>query len=259
MITVVEKGSGQPARVQGLTVGGKTGTAQVGGGLAPHAWFIGFAQEGDRSVVIAVMLENAGEGHDVAAPIFARLADIAMRHLGEAVEELPGSPATAPENPPAGEVPAPDVVREPGKLEVVQSAGACPETYTGPVGSGVFAWPVDPKFRRLVGDDFTPQHPGIDLGAPPGAPVYATDAGVVVYSNSTNGGYGNVVVVDHGNGYQTLYAHLSQLETYCGAQLQAGALVGLAGATGNVRGPHLHFEIRVPDGFINPWNHLPPP
>src|SRR5205085_1844191 len=72
MITAAEKGSGQPALVHGLTVGGKTGTAQVGGGLAPHAWFIGFAQDGDRSVVIAVIVENAGEGHDVAAPIFAR-------------------------------------------------------------------------------------------------------------------------------------------------------------------------------------------
>jgi len=156
-------------------------------------------------------------------------------------------------------VPAPEIVREPGNLEVVQGPGACPETYTGPVGSGVFTWPVDAKFRVLVGDDFTPQHPGIDLGAPPGAPVYAADAGVVVFSNSTDSGYGNVVVVDHGNGYQTLYGHLSQLETYCGAKVEAGALLGLSGATGNVRGPHLHFEVRVPGGFLNPWNYLPPP
>jgi len=240
-------------------VGGKTGTAQLGGDLAADAWFIGFAQDGDRSVVIAVVVENAGQGHDVAAPIFGRLADIALHHLGEPVEELPATPAAGPASPPAGEVPAPDIVREPGKLEVVQGPGACPETYTGPIGSGVFSWPVDPKFRKLVGDDFTPQHPGIDLGAPVGAPVYAADAGVVVFSNTTDGGYGSVVVVDHGNGYQTLYGHLSQLETYCGAKVEAGALLGLSGATGNVRGPHLHFEIRVTGGFVNPWNYLPPP
>ena len=259
MITAVEKGGGRTALVQGLTVGGKTGTAQLGGSQEAHAWFIGFAQEGDRSVVIAVIVENAGHGADVAAPIFARLADIALRHLGEGVDELPVSSVEAPQSPPPGEAPPPEVAREPGGLEVVQGPGACPETYTGPIGSGVFAWPVDPKFRQLVGDDFTPKHPGIDLAAPPGAPVYAADAGVVIFSNSTEGGYGNAVVVDHGNGYQTLYAHLSQLETYCGAKLETGGLVGLAGATGDVRGPHLHFEIRVPGGFLNPWTYLPQP
>jgi peptidoglycan glycosyltransferase len=71
MITVVEKGSGQPARVQGLTVGGKTGTAQVGGGLAPHAWFIGFRAGGRPQRGHCCHARKRGEGHDVAAPIFA--------------------------------------------------------------------------------------------------------------------------------------------------------------------------------------------
>ncbi len=67
------------------------------------------------------------------------------------------------------------------------------------------------------------------------------------------------MVIDQGNGYQTLYGHLSQVQTYCGAKITAGALIGLAGATGNAFGPHLHFEIRVPGGFVNPWKPLPPP
>jgi peptidoglycan glycosyltransferase len=259
LITAAELGGGNPALVPGLRVGGKTGTAQVAGDLLPHAWFIGFAGNGERSVVIAVMVENAGGGHGVAAPIFAQVADIALRHMGEPVDELAGGPVVESGPPPAAAVPAPEVAREPGRLEVVEGPGACPGGYVGPIGSGTFAWPVEPKFRGLVGDDFKAQHPGLDLGASPGAPVYAADAGVVAFSNWTDIGYGNVVVVDHGNGYQTLYAHLSQLETYCGANLEAGGLVGLAGATGQVFGPHLHFEIRVPGGFLNPWPRLPPP
>jgi len=258
MITAVEKGSGQPARVQGLTVGGKTGTAQLGAGEPPHAWFIGFAQGISRTVVIAVVVENAGEGHDVAAPIFARLADAAVRHLGEPVAPLPAGTAAGAGGPPIS-LPAPEVLRDPKKLNVLGEPAACPPAPAGPVGSGHFVWPVDPPYRKLVGDSFTPIHPGVDLGANTGAPVYAADAGLVVFANWSDLGYGNAVLIDHGNGYQTLYGHLSQIQTYCGAKVKAGQLIGLAGATGNAYGPHLHFELRVPGGFVNPFRYLPPP
>ncbi len=79
METVVKEGSGRNAAVEGLVVGGKTGTAQVGGDLQPHAWFTGFAENGDRSVVIVVMVENGGEGSQMAAPIFAKMAGIALQ------------------------------------------------------------------------------------------------------------------------------------------------------------------------------------
>ncbi len=74
MTTVVTQGSGGKAAVEGLIVGGKTGTAQVGGDLEPHAWFTGFAQNGDQAVVIVLLIENGGEGSQVAAPIFAKMA-----------------------------------------------------------------------------------------------------------------------------------------------------------------------------------------
>lgn len=262
MITAATQGSGRTALVDGLTVGGKTGTAQVGGDLLPHSWFIGFAEGTDRKVVIAVMVENAGEGHDVAAPIFARLADMAVRHLGDPVAEvvpIPDSAEPVAATPPAPAVPAPELLRDPKKLEVVAGPGACPGGYVGPVGGGAWVWPVDPPYRLVVGDDFRPIHPGLDLGAPPGAPVYAADAGVVVFSNWSDIGYGNVIVIDHGNGFQTLYAHLSQVGAACGVPVAAGDLIGLAGATGNVFGPHLHFELRVPGGFMNPAPYLSPP
>jgi peptidoglycan glycosyltransferase len=79
METVIADGAGRLAAVEGLTVGGKTGTAQLGGDAAPHAWFAGYAQKDDRSVVIVVMLENGGSGAQVAAPIFAQLAASALR------------------------------------------------------------------------------------------------------------------------------------------------------------------------------------
>lgn len=88
MVTAVEQGSGYRAAVPGMLVGGKTGTAQLGEDVAPHAWFAGFAEKGRRSLVIAVIVENGGEGSQTAAPVFARVAEAAMRSL-EADESAP--------------------------------------------------------------------------------------------------------------------------------------------------------------------------
>jgi peptidoglycan glycosyltransferase len=87
MVNAVRNGSGVLAAVPGAVVGGKTGTAEVGDGLLPHAWFVGFAHENERTVTIAVILEHAGEGADVAAPVFAQIARVALRELGQPVEE----------------------------------------------------------------------------------------------------------------------------------------------------------------------------
>jgi murein DD-endopeptidase MepM/ murein hydrolase activator NlpD len=79
---------------------------------------------------------------------------------------------------------------------------------------------------------------------------------VVVYAGAISGGYGNMVMVDHGNGYQTLYAHLSKIAVRCGANVGQGGVIGYAGSTGNSTGPHLHFEIRYFGTFVNPWAML---
>ena len=92
---------------------------------------------------------------------------------------------------------------------------------------------------------------------PVGTPVYAVDSGMVIYAGWTNVGYGNVVVIDHGNGFWTLYAHLSQVNVGCGDSVFQGNLIGLMGCTGNCSGSHLHLEVRYGDGFVNPWNVLP--
>lgn len=128
----------------------------------------------------------------------------------------------------------------------------------GLVGSGAFIWPAANHY--LSGNDYWSGHLGIDIAAGEGAPVYAADSGVVTMAaGGWNYGYGNVIMVDHGNGYATLYAHLSQINVSVCQSVYAGQLIGLAGNTGNSYGAHLHFEVRLNGGFVNPWYVLPPP
>lgn len=135
--------------------------------------------------------------------------------------------------------------------------GACGAVYDGPVGTGSFIWPT--PLRYLSGFDFNPGlgHPAIDIAGSTGHGITASDSGVVVYAGWNDWGYGYVVVIDHGNEWQTLYAHLSQVNVSCGQSVFQGTGIGAMGCTGNCSGPHLHFEVRYGDGFENPWNVLP--
>lgn len=137
----------------------------------------------------------------------------------------------------------------------ISGPGGCDIAAGGAVGSGSFVWPA--ANHSLSGNDYWSGHLAIDIAAGTGAPVYAADNGVVVYAGPIGGGYGNMVMIDHNNGYHTLYAHLSQISVYCGQSVYQGNLIGLAGSTGNSTGPHLHFEVRYLGGFINPWYVLP--
>lgn len=126
----------------------------------------------------------------------------------------------------------------------------------GPVGSGAFVWPASNHY--LSGNDYWSGHLGIDIAAGEGGGVMAADSGVVTMAQSGwNYGYGNVIMIDHDNGYFTLYAHLSQINVVPCQGVYAGNLIGLAGNTGNSSGAHLHFEVRLNGGFVNPWYVLP--
>jgi murein DD-endopeptidase MepM/ murein hydrolase activator NlpD len=126
----------------------------------------------------------------------------------------------------------------------------------GPVGSSAFIWPTANHF--LSGNDYWSGHLGIDIAAGEGAQVWAADAGVVtIAQGGWNGGYGNVVMIDHGNGWLTVYGHLSQINVVPCQGVYAGQLIGLAGNTGNSFGAHLHFETRENGGWINPHYVLP--
>ncbi len=86
LINNILAGKPASAAVPGATAGGKTGTAQLGGALAPHAWYVGFADDGQHSVAIAVIIETTGSSSSLAAPVFAQAAAAALRFLNEAVE-----------------------------------------------------------------------------------------------------------------------------------------------------------------------------
>jgi len=94
-------------------------------------------------------------------------------------------------------------------------------------------------------------HDGVDVAAPRGTAIPVGRAGVVVRAEKA-GGYGNLVVVDHGDGVQTRYAHCDRLDVVPGQQLEAGQVVGTVGSTGRSTGPHLHFEVRIEDQAVDP-------
>ncbi len=134
--------------------------------------------------------------------------------------------------------------------------GACGTIYEGAVGNGTFIWPSVAKY--LSGFDYTPPtHNGIDIAGAEGNAVFATDSGVVVYAGWSNYGYGNMLVIDHGNSWQSAYAHLSTWAVTCGQSVTQGEVVAAIGNTGNSSGPHLHFELNSGlYGKVNPWDFL---
>ncbi len=116
-----------------------------------------------------------------------------------------------------------------------------------------FGWPADD--HSLSGNPYGPGHLGIDISAPEGSNVYAAGSGVVTMAQGGyNYGYGNVIQIDHGNGYVTVYAHLSQINIGVCTPVGQGTLIGYSGNTGNSFGAHLHFEIRIGGTNVNPYD-----
>lgn len=125
-------------------------------------------------------------------------------------------------------------------------------------------WPVYRRMGRLMSyfgyrrDPFTHRirhHDGIDISAPYGTKVLSAGKGVVKFAGR-EGDYGNMVIIDHGDGVETVYAHLSKISVRVGQRIQKGEEVGLVGSTGRSTGPHLHFEVRVGNKPINPLKYL---
>ncbi len=135
----------------------------------------------------------------------------------------------------------------PSKSSAGSSSGSVgPYLGTGPMVSnpdGYFINPVPGLTRRSQGLHGNGNR-GVDLAAPIGTPIYASASGTVLLArNGYNGGYGNMVIIQHPNGTKTLYAHMSKLGTSGGAQVSQGELIGYVGSTGRSTGPHLHFEV----------------
>lgn len=152
------------------------------------------------------------------------------------------------------------ITRENPANSYILGDGACEAISGGAVGYGAFIWPAANHY--LSGYDWSPEtnHRGIDIAGQEGMAIFAADAGVVVYSGWNNYGYGNVVILDHGTGFQTLYAHMSAINVGCGQSVGQGEVIGAFGNTGASTGAHLHFEIMTSMyGKVNPWDFLPPP
>ena len=133
--------------------------------------------------------------------------------------------------------------------------------YTGPippdaVGTGHFIWPVSPEYAFLS-QWYWWGHQAVDLAAPLGSAVRAADTGYVSFAGWVDNGYGNLVVLDHQNGYETYYGHFDKILVEEGQRVQQGQVLGMMGDTGRSSGPHVHFEIRYQGAPVNPFRYLP--
>ena len=132
----------------------------------------------------------------------------------------------------------------------------------GRVNSSPSLWPVEGRLADGFAhrtDPFSGEgafHKGVDITAPTGTTVRTTADGIVVQAEMVAGGYGRLVIVDHGGGLQTYYAHLSKISVHAGQELHRGEVVGQVGSSGRTTAPHLHYEVHVGGTPVNPYRYL---
>jgi hypothetical protein len=148
---------------------------------------------------------------------------------------------------------------EPGPRVVAGLGRRSPGLYDGPLvytSSGTFIWPIAPPYR--ITQNYWAAHPAIDLGTYFRQPIFASDHGSVIYSGFSQSGYGNLVIVDHANGYWTYYAHNEANLVSVGQGVLKGQQIAESGSTGISTGNHIDFRIRVDSGsFLKPMDFLP--
>ena len=174
------------------------------------------------------------------------IVDYPLNNLAAGANILPGAKLIVPR----GVKPfVPTVVEQPGGY----SAGS----YTGPsvsvAANGTFQWPA----MGYISQGFWWGHPALDIANANGVPIYASDSGYVSFAGWDGSGYGYMVTINHGNGFTTAYAHLSQYYVDPGQPVARGQIIAAMGSTGRSTGPHLHFEIRYGGVAFNPLYYLP--
>ncbi|HEY8491547.1 MAG TPA: peptidoglycan DD-metalloendopeptidase family protein [Dehalococcoidia bacterium] len=180
-------------------------------------------------------------GQELKVPAADRLPQV-----GPPARAVSAAPAPPPPPPPAPAPAAP--APAPAPAPQVSAAGFLWPTQGVTVSGGEFGAPRGGRYYSY--------HTGLDLANKTGTPVVAAATGIVTHAGP-EGTYGNSVVINHGNGYVTRYAHLSSVNVAAGQSVSAGQLIGLMGATGYATGPHLHFEVIRNGEFINPSTVLP--
>ena len=158
------------------------------------------------------------------------------------------APAPEPAQPAAA---APDAAAP--APEAAAAAAAPPAADGAPVVTGHFIWPI----TGTVSQGYLPYHRAIDILGSLGMPIQACDGGQVTYAGWTDDGYGYHVVIDHGNGYRTLYAHMSRIDVHVGQTVQQHDIIGAVGATGRATAFHVHLEIYQNGVKVKPLPLLP--
>lgn len=173
-----------------------------------------------------------------------KIVSFKLNGLQEPYTLTPGQKLVVPD----GQKPAP---RPAMNLYPMTRVGSPPKG--APKGSGRFAWPT----QGYLSQQFWSGHLGIDIANRTGVPVYAADDGYVLMAGRDTWGYGNQVVIDHGNGYMTRYAHLQTILVKAGQFVKKNQKIGTMGCTGRCTGPHLHFEVIQSGSPRNPLGFLP--
>jgi len=147
--------------------------------------------------------------------------------------------------------------KEPPKPKPKPAVTSPASAGTAPTSTGSFGRPVNAKINSGFRTSSRPRHQGVDFAAPTGTPVYASASGTVKKSqNGWNGGFGNVIEINHGGNIVTRYAHLSKRVVSNGETVKKGQLIGYVGSTGRSTGPHLHFEVLVNGNQQNPTKYI---
>lgn len=155
---------------------------------------------------------------------------------------------------PDGKLPAPKrVVRKTQPRRSFNNVVAPPPSINAPAGSG-YIWPSS---ARIITQYYGWRHTGLDVAGAMGSAIYATRSGRIIKSQcGWNGGYGCYIIIDHGNGVKSLYAHNTKLYVSVGQSVSQGQTIALMGSTGRSTGPHLHFEVRVNGRRVNPLQYV---
>jgi len=151
---------------------------------------------------------------------------------------------------PDGRLPPPPA---PARIASIKSIFVPPST--GSVSAGRLLWPAG---VTRISQYYKRGHTGIDIAGPIGTPLYSAEDGVITYAGWNSGGYGNMIIVDHGNGLFTRYGHASKILVKVGDAVRRGEVIALMGSTGRSTGPHLHFEVMVRSvrSRVNPFSYL---
>lgn len=140
------------------------------------------------------------------------------------------------------------------RIAEIQGVPYAEPSDTSPSAAG-FTWPTSGQITSGFGPRWGRMHQGLDIAAPTGRPITAAKSGKVILAGPS-GGYGNLVVVDHGGGLSTAYAHQSRIAVSVGDPVTQGGLLGYVGSTGHSTGPHLHFEVRMNGAARDPLPYL---